>query len=80
MSMENWETDITFKIHGKKKHDYGDGITFWYTRHPISELLKDPNYLSKFNGLAVRIDTHHDQHRHGDSYISAMVRNYNRNP
>ena len=32
MRMCNWEVEINFKIHGKGKDLFGDGMVFWYTR------------------------------------------------
>jgi len=63
LNMENWMVELNFRIHGKKKHGFGDGLTFWYTQEEPKE---------NFRGLSIAIDTHNEQHRHGDSIISAM--------
>lgn len=74
LSMENWIAELNFRIHGKRKHGFGDGLTFWLTKdRPSSKDIYEKDYTKNFDGLAVNIDTHNDQHRHGDSFISAVI-------
>jgi mannose-binding lectin 2 len=75
--MRNWEIQLQFKVHGKGKDLFGDGLVFWYTR---DRMQPGPVFGSKdyFLGLAIIIDTysnHNGPHNHGHPYISAMVNN-----
>ena len=75
MGMRNWEVQINFKIHGKGKDLFGDGMAFWYTR---DRMVPGPVFgsMDHFYGLAIIIDTysnHNGPHNHGHPYISAMV-------
>jgi lectin, mannose-binding 2 len=70
----NWEIHLNFKVHGKGKELFGDGMAFWY----VKERLKDgPVFGSKdsFSGLAIILDTYsnhngpHNVSYNRDSYI-----------
>ncbi|KAJ2941490.1 hypothetical protein O0L34_g14537 [Tuta absoluta] len=73
----NWEVQIQFKIHGKGKELFGDGLALWYVR---DRMQSGPVFGSKdyFFGLAVILDTysnHNGAHNHNHPYISAMINN-----
>ncbi|KAL1492089.1 hypothetical protein ABEB36_012582 [Hypothenemus hampei] len=73
----NWELQIQFKVHGKGKDLFGDGLAIWYVR---DRLVDGPVFGSKdyFHGLAILLDTysnHNGPHNHQHPYISAMVNN-----
>ncbi|XP_053690729.1 vesicular integral-membrane protein VIP36 [Sabethes cyaneus] len=73
----NWEVHLNFKVHGKGKDLYGDGMAIWYAH---DRLEHGPVFGSKdhFQGLAVILDTysnHNGPHNHQHPYISAMVNN-----
>ncbi|XP_026683225.1 VIP36-like protein isoform X1 [Diaphorina citri] len=75
--MNNWEVQITLKIHGKGKELFGDGMAFWYVR---DRMEGGPVFGNKdfFSGLGVIIDTysnHNGEHNHNHPYLSAMVNN-----
>nr|CAG4640926.1 EOG090X07L3 [Eulimnadia texana] len=74
---KNWELQVQFKVHGKGKDLFGDGMTIWYAR---DRLVPGPVFGSKDNffGLGIMLDTysnHNGPHNHGHPYISAMVNN-----
>ncbi|XP_058450946.1 vesicular integral-membrane protein VIP36 isoform X2 [Malaya genurostris] len=73
----NWEVHIAFKVHGKGKDLYGDGMAIWYAK---DRLQTGPVFGSRdlFQGLAIILDTysnHNGPHNHQHPYISAMVNN-----
>ena len=73
----NWEVHFHFKVHGKGKELYGDGMVFWYVK---DRMVTGPVFGSKdlFSGLAIFIDTysnHNGPHNHQHPFISAMVNN-----
>ncbi|KAL1450142.1 hypothetical protein WDU94_002592 [Cyamophila willieti] len=75
--MNNWEVQLTFKIHGKGKELFGDGMAFWYTR---DRMEAGPVFGNRdfFSGLGIVIDTysnHNGEHNHNHPYLSAMVSN-----
>lgn len=77
VNMNNWEVQITFKIHGRGKELFGDGMAFWYTK---DRMESGPVFGNKdfFSGLGIIIDTysnHNGEHNHNHPYISAMVNN-----
>ncbi|KAI5645620.1 legume-like lectin family domain-containing protein [Phthorimaea operculella] len=53
----NWEVQIQFKVHGKGKELFGDGMALWYVR---DRMQSGPVFGSKdyFHGLAVILDTY----------------------
>ncbi|UYV62757.1 LMAN2, partial [Cordylochernes scorpioides] len=76
-NVRNWQLEVHFKVHGKGKDLFGDGMAIWYAKEP---LLLGPVFGSKdnFYGLGVFLDTYANQngpHNHGHPYISAMVNN-----
>ncbi|XKL59843.1 hypothetical protein PGB90_000859 [Kerria lacca] len=76
-STRHWELQVQFKVHGKGKDLFGDGLAIWYTR---DRMIPGPVFGSAdyFYGLAVLIDTysnHNGEHKHQHPYISAMVNN-----
>ncbi|XP_077296985.1 vesicular integral-membrane protein VIP36 [Arctopsyche grandis] len=76
-SSRNWELQIEFKIHGKGKDLFGDGLAIWYVR---DRMITGPVFgnMDYFTGLAVILDTysnHNGIHNHQHPYISAMVNN-----
>lgn len=73
----NWEIHLNFKVHGKGKDLFGDGMVLWYAR---DRMIMGPVFGSAdyFSGLAIIIDTysnHNGPHNHQHPYISAMVNN-----
>lgn len=75
--MNNWEVQISLKVHGKGTELFGDGLAFWYTKE---RMVGGPvfGYKDFFSGLAVIIDTysnHNGEHNHQHPYLSAMVNN-----
>lgn len=53
----NWELHVSFKIHGKGKDLYGDGMVVWYSK---DRMVGGPVFGSKdlFSGLAIILDTY----------------------
>ena len=75
--VRNWELQVHFKIYGKGKELYGDGMALWYTKQPLTPgtVFGSVDY---FHGLGIFLDTYANQngpHNHGHPYISAMVNN-----
>nr|CAG4647966.1 EOG090X07L3 [Moina brachiata] len=73
----NWELQVQFKVHGKGKDLFGDGLVIWYAK---DRMVKGPVFGSKdyFHGLAIILDTysnHNGPHNHAHPYISAMINN-----
>lgn len=73
----NWEVHLEFRVFGRGKDLFGDGLTFWYTR---DTLRTGPVFGNEefFSGLAVFLDTYANQngpHGHQHPYVSAMVNN-----
>jgi hypothetical protein len=56
-NVRNWELQVTFKIHGKGKDLFGDGMVIWYAKE---RMVPGPVFGSKdyFSGLAVIMDTY----------------------
>ncbi|XP_065212304.1 vesicular integral-membrane protein VIP36 [Planococcus citri] len=73
----NWELQVQFKITGKGKELFGDGMAIWYSR---DRMQPGPVFGSTdfFSGLVILIDTysnHNGEHNHQHPYISAMINN-----
>nr|CAH7722025.1 unnamed protein product [Callosobruchus chinensis] len=76
VNVRNWDLQLHFKVHGKGKDLFGDGMVIWYTK---DYMVDGPVFGSKdlFQGLAVFLDTYsnhngpHNQH----PYISGMINN-----
>ena len=53
----NWELQIQFKVHGKGKDLYGDGLAIWYAK---DRMRSGPVFgnMDFFTGLAVILDTY----------------------
>ncbi|CAG9794749.1 unnamed protein product [Diatraea saccharalis] len=73
----NWEVQVQFKVHGRGKDLFGDGLALWYVR---DRMQTGPVFGSKdyFYGLAIILDTysnHNGAHNHQHPYISAMINN-----
>uniref|UniRef100_A0A336MAH6 CSON014351 protein n=1 Tax=Culicoides sonorensis TaxID=179676 RepID=A0A336MAH6_CULSO len=73
----NWDIVVSFKVHGKGKELFGDGMAIWYAKDRLTD---GPVFGSKdyFSGLAIILDTysnHNGPHNHQHPYISAMVNN-----
>nr|CAG4651889.1 EOG090X07L3 [Triops cancriformis] len=74
---KNWELQVQFKVTGKGKDLFGDGMVIWYAKE---RMQPGPVFGSKdfFHGLAIILDTysnHNGPHNHAHPYISAMVNN-----
>ncbi|XP_043276346.1 vesicular integral-membrane protein VIP36 [Venturia canescens] len=75
--VRNWELQVHFKVHGKGKDLYGDGLAIWYAKNRMHQGPVFGNE-DRFHGLAVILDTysnHNGAHNHQHPYISAMVNN-----
>uniref|UniRef100_A0A1B6LHU9 L-type lectin-like domain-containing protein n=1 Tax=Graphocephala atropunctata TaxID=36148 RepID=A0A1B6LHU9_9HEMI len=75
--VRNWEIQIQFKVHGRGKELFGDGMAFWYAR---DRMRSGPVFgnMDFYQGLSVIIDTysnHNGEHNHVHPYISGMVNN-----
>lgn len=75
--VRNWELQVQFKIYGKGKDLYGDGLAIWYAKDPLvhGSVFGSKDY---FHGLGLFLDTYANQngpHNHGHPYVSAMVNN-----
>jgi mannose-binding lectin 2 len=73
----NWELIVDFKVAGRGKDLFGDGLAIWYAK---DRMIVGPVFGSKdyFNGLAIIVDTysnHNGPHNHQHPYISAMINN-----
>lgn len=73
----SWELQVQFKVHGKGKDLFGDGMAIWFTK---DRMTPGPVFGSKdyFVGLAIILDTysnHNGPHNHAHPYISAMINN-----
>lgn len=55
--VQNWELIVQFKIHGKGKELFGDGLALWYAKE---RMVPGPVFGSKdyFHGLAIILDTY----------------------
>lgn len=55
--VQNWEVVVTFKVHGKGKELFGDGLALWYAK---DRMVTGPVFGSKdyFSGLAIILDTY----------------------
>lgn len=53
----NWEVNVQFKVHGKAKELFGDGMALWYSKH---RMTTGPVFGSRdhFSGLAIILDTY----------------------
>lgn len=53
----NWELQIQFKVYGKGKDLFGDGLAIWYTK---DRLRDGPVFgsIDYFQGLAIILDTY----------------------
>lgn len=53
----NWELNVQFKVHGKAKELFGDGLVLWYVK---DRMVQGPVFGSKdyFSGLAIILDTY----------------------
>lgn len=54
---QNWEITVNFKVSGKGKDLYGDGMAIWYAR---DRLAQGAVFGSKdlFSGMAIILDTY----------------------
>nr|CAG4645582.1 EOG090X07L3 [Lynceus sp. MCZ IZ 141354] len=72
-----WELQVQFRVTGKGKELFGDGLAIWYTK---DRMEAGPVFGSKdyFHGLGIILDTysnHNGQHNHEHPFISAMIDN-----
>ncbi|XP_066589050.1 vesicular integral-membrane protein VIP36 [Prorops nasuta] len=75
--VRNWELQVHFKVHGKGRDLFGDGLAIWYAKERMEG---GPVFGNKdfFQGLAIILDTysnHNGPHNHQHPYISAMINN-----
>lgn len=77
IQFRNWEVHLEFRVSGKGKDLFGDGMAFWYVKRPLSTGAVFGNE-ELFSGLGVFLDTYANQngaHSHGHPYISGMINN-----
>lgn len=55
--VRNWEVHIHFKVHGKGKDLFGDGLAVWYAKDRMESGPVFGN-VDPFHGLAVILDTY----------------------
>ncbi|XP_033221290.1 vesicular integral-membrane protein VIP36 isoform X2 [Belonocnema kinseyi] len=77
VNVRNWELQVHFKVHGKGRELFGDGLAIWYAKDRMQE---GPVFGNKdfFQGLGIILDTysnHNGPHNHQHPYISAMINN-----
>lgn len=72
--LTNWEIQLHFKIHGKGKDLFGDGIAVWYTK---DRMQGGPVFGNKdfFQGLVVFLDTY-SNHNGPHNVIISLVINF----
>lgn len=65
---QNWEVNVNFKVSGKGKELYGDGLAIWYAKE---RLVPGAVFGSKDNflGLAIILDTY--SNHNGPHNVSA---------
>ncbi|KAJ1525250.1 hypothetical protein ONE63_010075 [Megalurothrips usitatus] len=76
-NVRNWEIQVHFKVHGKGKDLFGDGMAIWYAKDRMTPGPVFGN-MDYHHGLAIVLDTysnHNGPHNHQHPYISAMVNN-----
>lgn len=68
--VRNWELNVQFKVHGKAKELFGDGIVLWYTK---DRMIQGPVFGSKdyFSGLAIILDTY--SNHNGPHNVSILI-------
>lgn len=54
---KNWDLQVHFKVHGKGKDLFGDGLAIWYAKDRMQD---GPVFgsIDYFHGLAVILDTY----------------------
>lgn len=70
---QNWEMLISFKVHGKGKELFGDGLAFWYAR---DRMLQGPVFGNNdfFSGMAIILDTY--SNHNGPHNVSFFISIY----
>lgn len=68
---QNWEVNVNFKVSGKGKDLYGDGLAIWYAKE---RLVPGAVFGSKDNffGLAIILDTY--SNHNGPHNVSISMR------
>lgn len=71
--VQNWEVVVTFKVHGKGKELFGDGLALWYAKE---RMVPGPVFGSKdyFSGLAIILDTY--SNHNGPHNVSICYNNF----
>lgn len=72
--VQNWELVVQFKVHGKGKELFGDGLALWYAKE---RMVPGPVFGSKdyFHGLAIILDTysnHNGPHNVGALSVAVL--------
>lgn len=69
--MRNWELQVQFKIHGKGKDLFGDGLAIWYAKE---RMQSGPvfGYKDYFHGLVILIDTY--SNHNGEHNVSKQTK------
>lgn len=72
----NWEVIVQFKVHGKSKELFGDGLVIWYTKDRMSN---GPVFgsMDYFSGLAIILDTY--SNHNGPHNVSCLLVSFNYN-
>lgn len=73
VTVRNWDLQVHFKVHGKGKELFGDGLAIWYAkdRMQTGPVFGNNDY---FHGLAVILDTYSNHNGpHNVSYALFLV-------
>lgn len=73
VQVKNWDLQVHFKVHGKGKDLFGDGMAIWYAKDHSEP---GPVFGSKdfFHGLAVILDTYSNHNGpHNVSFVCVCV-------
>lgn len=58
---DSWSATLRFRISGKDKAVFGDGLGFFFTRHPSFHTGPLHGHADSFEGFAVILDTYRNQ-------------------
>lgn len=58
---DSWSATLRFRISGKEKTLFGDGLGFFFTKHPTFHAGPLHGFTDKFEGFAVILDTYRNQ-------------------
>lgn len=71
----NWEVTVQFKVHGKSKELFGDGMVIWYTKE---RMTSGPVFgsMDHFSGLAIILDTYSNHNGPHNVSSGVVIHNY----